>query len=91
MEAKRFIFEFNNIPNPQELDALLELAGKLNATIRQESVQEVQEEWQPLMLKISKRPVDLDLFAVQERELSPLIELFSKEDASAEELCRMLD
>lgn len=91
MEVKRFIFEFKHVPDAWELNALLELAGKLNATIRQESTKSAEEGWQPLNLKTSKRPDNINAFAIQEKDISPLIELFSAEELSAEELCNLLD
>ncbi len=38
---------------------------------------------------ITKPAADIDVLAVQETQLTPLIELFS-EEASAEELCKLL-
>lgn len=93
MQAKRLILEFEQAPDDQEIKELYDLAHRLRATITSSpSIGDASypDAWQPLILPTSKRPIDISSLAVKEAEISSLITLFS-EEASAEELCKLLD
>ena len=91
MQARRLILEFEETPDDQEIKELYDLAHKLRATITPSPGDASHTDpWQPLILPTAKRPLDISNLAVKEVEISSLITLFS-EEASAEELCKLLD
>jgi len=93
MQARRLILEFEEALDDQEIKELYELAHRLRGTITPSPSPgnvSAADAWQPLILPTAKRPIDISNLAVKEVEISSLITLFS-EEASAEELCKLLD